>query len=66
MKIQQRRLGRGGCEYFTELQTDTSVRPNLETMSLCHPFIMNAGLPAVKEQVRTPPESLGHIHWGNN
>ena len=28
--------------------------------------IMNAGLTVVKEQVRTPPESLGHIHWGNN
>lgn len=28
--------------------------------------IMNAGLSVVKEQGRTPPESLGHIHWGNN
>ncbi len=28
--------------------------------------IMNAGLPVVKEQGRTSPESLGHIHWGNN
>lgn len=28
--------------------------------------IMNAGLPVVKEQGRTPLESLGHIHWGNN
>lgn len=28
--------------------------------------IMNAGLPVVEEQGRTPPESLGHIHRGNN
>lgn len=67
--------GERGCISEALMQLCTKLTKHLDllirhklckTMSLCTKSIINAGLPVVKEQGRTPPESLGQIHRGKN